>query len=53
VLEIARDYGAPVLVPFTRAVVPIVDLAERRIVLEPSEGLLDPPVSARRAEAAA
>jgi 16S rRNA processing protein RimM len=43
VLEIARDRGQPVVVPFTRAVVPVVDLAAGRVVLDPPEGLLDPP----------
>jgi 16S rRNA processing protein RimM len=42
-LEIARDMGAPVLVPFTRAVVPVVDLAGRRVVIDPPDGLFDPP----------
>jgi 16S rRNA processing protein RimM len=43
VLEIARDSGQPVVVPFTRAVVPVVDLAAGRVVLDPPEGLIDPP----------
>jgi 16S rRNA processing protein RimM len=42
-LEIARDAGQPVLVPFTRAVVPVVDLAGRRVVLDPPAGLIDAP----------
>jgi 16S rRNA processing protein RimM len=42
-LEIARDAGRKVLVPFTRAAVPVVDLAGRRVVLDPPEGLFDPP----------
>jgi 16S rRNA processing protein RimM len=29
-----------VLVPFTRAVVPVVDLAGGRVVVDPPEGLL-------------
>lgn len=40
-LELARPEGPPVMVPFTRAVVPIVDLAEGRLVLDPPPGLLD------------
>jgi len=40
-LELARDDGPPVLVPFTREVVPIVAPAEGRLVLEPPLGLLD------------
>jgi 16S rRNA processing protein RimM len=43
VLEIAREHGQPVVVPFTRAAVPVVDLAGRRVVLDPPEGLFDPP----------
>jgi 16S rRNA processing protein RimM len=39
-LELARDGGPPVLVPFTRAVVPIVAPAEGRLVLDPPPGLL-------------
>jgi 16S rRNA processing protein RimM len=42
-LEIARDAGAAVLVPFTRATVPVVDLAGGRIVIDPPEGLFDSP----------
>jgi 16S rRNA processing protein RimM len=40
-LELARDGAPPVLVPFTRAVVPIVAPAEGRLVLDPPPGLLD------------
>lgn len=40
-LEIARPEGETVLLPFTRAVVPTVDLALRRIVADPPEGLFD------------
>lgn len=40
ILEIARPGGATVLLPFTRAAVPLVDLAARRIVADPPEGLL-------------
>jgi len=39
-LELARDGASPVLVPFTRAVVPIVEPAEGRLVLDPPPGLL-------------
>jgi 16S rRNA processing protein RimM len=47
-LEIARPGegrhgGQPVLVPFTRAAVPVVDIAGRRVVLDPPEGLLAAP----------
>lgn len=40
VLEIARAEGASILLPFTRAVVPEVDLDRRRIVVDPPEALL-------------
>jgi 16S rRNA processing protein RimM len=36
-IEIARPAGAPLVVPFTRAAVPVVDLAARRIVVAPPE----------------
>ncbi len=41
-LEIARPEGPPAMVPFTRAVVPIVDLAAGRLVIDPPPGLIDP-----------
>lgn len=41
-LEIGRKRGRTLLVPFTRDVVPVVDLAAGRIVVEPVPGLLDP-----------
>jgi 16S rRNA processing protein RimM len=44
-LEVERPAGAggggTVLVPFTRAAVPAVDLKARRLVVDPPEGLLD------------
>ncbi len=42
VLEIAREDGESVLVPFTRAVVPEVDVARGRLVIDPPPGLLEP-----------
>ena len=42
ILEIARPGAAEVLLPFTRAAVPTVDVAAGRIVADPPEGLLDP-----------
>jgi 16S rRNA processing protein RimM len=47
-LEIERPKSQPVLVPFTRAVVPVVDLDAGRLVLEPPPGLLDEAVPTRR-----
>jgi 16S rRNA processing protein RimM len=41
-LEIDRAQGQPVMVPFTRAVVPVVDLEGGRLVLDPPPGLLQP-----------
>lgn len=45
-LEIARPGpgpgGAAVMVPFTRAAVPVVDIAGRRVVIDPPAGLLEP-----------
>jgi len=43
VIEIARAAGQPVLVPFTKAAVPVVDIAGGRIVIDPPEGLFDAP----------
>jgi 16S rRNA processing protein RimM len=40
-LELVRSGGPPVLVPFTRAVVPLVEPARGRLVLDPPPGLLD------------
>ena len=36
-----RDTGAEVLVPFVKAMVPVVDVAARRLQVDPPEGLLD------------
>jgi len=40
-LELARHGASPVMVPFTRAVVPHVEMAHGRLVLDPPPGLLD------------
>jgi 16S rRNA processing protein RimM len=40
-LEVARPDAPSVMVPFTRAVVPSVELAAGRLVLDPPPGLLD------------
>lgn len=39
-LEVTRAGGTEVLIPFTRAMVPTVDLAQGRIVVDPPEGML-------------
>ena len=41
-LEIERPDGPPVMVPFTRSVVPVIDLASGRLVIDPPPGLLEP-----------
>jgi 16S rRNA processing protein RimM len=42
-IEVAREKGPQVLVPFTRAVVPVVDIAGGRLIVEPPAGLFDAP----------
>jgi 16S rRNA processing protein RimM len=43
VLVVTRPGGAEVLVPFVRAIVPVVDLDAGRVVLTPPEGLVEDP----------
>ena|SRR6185312_4476235 len=50
-LEIARAEGQPVMVPFTRAAVPVIDVAAGHVVIDPPEGLLDPPKAPRKVPA--
>lgn len=50
-LEIARSEGQPLMVPFTRAVVPVIDMAAGKLVIDPPEGLIDPPKSAQKVPA--
>jgi len=40
-LEIRRPEGPPLVVPFTRAVVPVVDVAGGKLVVDPPPGLLE------------
>jgi 16S rRNA processing protein RimM len=40
-LAVRRPDGTEVLVPFVAAIVPSVDLAARRVVIDPPEGLLE------------
>jgi 16S rRNA processing protein RimM len=40
-IEVAPPRGEPVLIPFTRAAVPEVDIAGGRIVVDPPPGLLE------------
>ena len=42
-LEIEDPSGKLVLMPFTNAAVPVVDIANKRVVVTPPEGLLDAP----------
>ena len=39
-LELVRPQGQPVMVPFTRAIVPVVDIAGGRLVIDAPPGLL-------------
>ena len=41
-LEIARPGAGAVMMPFTLAAVPVVDIAGRRVVVDPPAGLLEP-----------
>lgn len=45
VLEIGEDSATSVMLPFSRAFVPVVDLAQGRLVVEPPAGFFDPPKS--------
>lgn len=38
----AADDGREILIPFVTAIVPAVSLADRLVVIDPPEGLLDP-----------
>jgi 16S rRNA processing protein RimM len=40
-LEVSRDDASSVMVPFTSAVVPTVDLKAGKVVIDPPEGLFD------------
>jgi 16S rRNA processing protein RimM len=42
-LDVSRPGRRSVYVPFTRAIVPVVDLAGGRLVIDPPDGLLDEP----------
>jgi 16S rRNA processing protein RimM len=46
VLDVARTDATSLMVPFTRAVVPVVDLENRRVVIDPPPGLLSAPDAA-------
>lgn len=43
VLEIVGEVKGGLLVPFTKAAVPRVEISEGRVIIDPPEGLLDPP----------
>ncbi|HLN10307.1 MAG TPA: ribosome maturation factor RimM [Xanthobacteraceae bacterium] len=42
-VEVKPVSGQTVLLPFTKAVVPVVDLAARRLVADPPDGFIPPP----------
>jgi len=46
-LEIERPAGPAAMVPFTRAIVPVVDLGAGRLVLDPPPGLIEEPAPTR------
>ncbi len=48
-IEIAAEEGAQVVVPFTAAAVPVVDIAGGRLVVAPPAGLLDRPKRVKEA----
>lgn len=37
--------GKPLLIPFTREAVPVIDIAGGKVVVDPPPGLLDPPAA--------
>ncbi|MCW8916688.1 MAG: ribosome maturation factor RimM [Magnetovibrio sp.] len=41
-LEVKAEGQAAVLVPFTKAAVPVVDIEGKKVVIDPPEGLLEP-----------
>ncbi|MGE0719844.1 MAG: ribosome maturation factor RimM [Alphaproteobacteria bacterium] len=45
VLEVQLAVGPPVVLPFTRAAVPVVDIAGGRVVVDPPAGLVGPAES--------
>jgi 16S rRNA processing protein RimM len=49
-LEVKRKAGAPVMVPFTNRVVPVVDLEAGKLVIDPPEGLFETPAPEPRSE---
>jgi 16S rRNA processing protein RimM len=51
-LELRMADGRLVQVPFTRAAVPHVDVAGRRVTIDPPAGLFDPPEGRPDAEEA-
>lgn len=53
VLEIGENSVTSVMLPFTDAVVPVVDLSAGKLVVEPPPGFLDAPKPARKKGGAA
>lgn len=50
VLEVSGGDFGTVMVPFTKATVPVVDLAGGKLIIDPPDGLLDPPEEAAKGE---
>ncbi len=48
-IEIEDSSGKAVMLPFTSAAVPVIDVANRRLVVAPPAGLLDEPAADRDA----
>ena len=49
-IEVARERGGTIMVPFTRAAVPHIDLAAGRLVVDPPDGLLENHATEAEAE---
>ncbi|GAB3127807.1 ribosome maturation factor RimM [Novispirillum itersonii] len=49
VLELRGETGGVAMVPFTKAAVPVIDVAGGKVVVEPIEGLLEGPIEANPA----
>jgi 16S rRNA processing protein RimM len=52
-IEVTGDHGAVVMVPFTKAAVPTVDLNAGKVVIDPPAGLFDKPEPPQSLEAQA
>jgi 16S rRNA processing protein RimM len=50
VIEVENGERKTIVVPFTKAAVPVVDLAAGRLIVDPPEGLLDEPEPGEQAK---